>query len=109
MARRSDVALLAALLLAVALPNYGYAPAAALLGGAESRWQYLLEGFALLPSLALVALMWRRPVVWAVCAWGAGEGLLKGVCGALRLHDAEFAPGGYVCQAGEAWTIVGTW
>ena len=109
MIKRKSLAMLAARLLAVAVPNYGYAPASEMFGGAASRWHYILDGFATLTLIGLVAWLWRYAAVWAIALWGAIESTLKGVCGSLRLYDEVFAPSGYVCSSGEAWTIVGCW
>lgn len=101
------MSLRAVLLLSVSMPNYGYEAFASVFGGSMARWQYILEGVAGAVLFAVLMLAVRDRVAWAICAWGATECALKGVCGAIRLYEQEFAPGGYVCASGESMSIIG--
>ena len=104
--KSGQTAALALLLLCAALPNYSYDALALIFGSTGPRWQYVMEGVAGVVLFGFVSMLSRHWLWILACAWGALESLLKGACGAFRLFDAEFAPGGYVCSNGEAWSLV---
>jgi hypothetical protein len=100
--------------------HYGYDPLASLysdpsltiaederrVAQAARDWFYVLRGFEGTFLFALVGLLAGRPLVWAVCLWGAIEELQTAVCGMaypLRMPPYESFRG--LC--GNGWYSIG--
>jgi hypothetical protein len=99
--------LMLVVLVVVVATHYGYDPLASFysdpslsadentnrIGQAARDWFYVLRGFEGTVLFALVGLLARRPLVWAVCLWGALEEAQTAVCGlAYPLRMPAYEP-----------------